>query len=80
MSIQTITRPINLHTIEFSIAPDNSTCIEPVKASSRDYGFDFDDDALARELLAPIPVSNNDPLDQIVGADEFESLYKWFSS
>lgn len=80
MSVQIITRPINLRTIEFFTAPDNSIRFEPVMASSRDYGFDFDDDELARELLAPIPVSDNDPSGQIVGTDEFESHYKWFCS
>lgn len=27
----------------------------PIFVDSRDYGFDFDDDELARELLAPLP-------------------------
>jgi hypothetical protein len=28
---------------------------EPVRASSRDYGFDFDEEEIGREMLAPLP-------------------------
>ena len=27
----------------------------PVQACSRDYGFDFDEEEIAREMLAPLP-------------------------
>ncbi len=53
---------------------------EPIYASSRDYGFDFDEDELGRELLAAFLFDiANQPLPE-VDADEFEERYAWFIS
>ncbi|MBI5841879.1 MAG: hypothetical protein HZB19_17460 [Chloroflexi bacterium] len=50
---------------------------QPIYASSRDYGFDFNEEELAGDLLAPLPAS--EPTHE-VDADEFESRYLWFVS
>ncbi|MCE7918623.1 MAG: hypothetical protein DYG85_03785 [Chloroflexi bacterium CFX1] len=48
MNAQTLTFPMTL--CNFVLAPD-----APIFADPRDYGFDFDEDELERELLAPLP-------------------------
>ena len=53
---------------------------EQVHASSRDYGFDFDEDELARELIAPLPTSLADQPIPEVEANEFEPRYQYFLS
>lgn len=53
---------------------------EPIYASSRDYGFDFDEEEIGRELLAPLPSSLlTQPLPE-VDADEFEQTFHYFLS
>ena len=44
---------------------------EPVCASSRDYGFDFDQEELAEELSAPLPTSLATKRASEMGAEEF---------
>lgn len=54
--------------------------IKPILANSRDYGFDFDEEQLAGELSAPLPI---DPAIQTipeVDSEEFETRYLWFLS
>jgi hypothetical protein len=53
---------------------------EPICASSRDYGFDFDEQELARELLAPLPITPPAQPIPEVDADEFEKAFQTFSS
>lgn len=48
MNAQTLTFPMTL--CNFVLAPE-----APIIADPRDYGFDFDEDELARELLEPLP-------------------------
>lgn len=45
------TQTASILTCNFVVAPE-----EPIFADSRDYGFDFDEEELARELLAPLPL------------------------
>jgi len=52
----------------------------PIFASTLDYGFDFDEQELGRELLASLPASLDDQPDHLIEAEEFESLYRWFNS
>ncbi len=59
--------------------PD-SVFARPVTACSCDYGFDFDEDELASELLASSAASLLDQPTFTIPADEFETLYRWFSS
>ena len=53
---------------------------ETVYASSHDYGFDFEEEELARELIATLPVSLTDQPIPEVEANEFESRYQYFLS
>jgi hypothetical protein len=53
---------------------------EPINASSRDYGFDFDENELAEELLARLPDSPEAQPIPDMNADEFESRTLWFLS
>ena len=61
MTIQILTRPATI--CNFLVALS-----EPIQASSRDYGFDFDEEEIAHELLAPLSAN----LLSQVDADEFE--------
>jgi hypothetical protein len=80
MSTQTLTKPATLCDFVFSLPLAYPIPSQPILASSLDYGFDFDEEVLGRELLAPLPASlANQPIHH-VEADEFESLYRWFNS
>lgn len=71
--------PIALSDGQWRVAIDPAS-LSPYIASTRDYGFDLDEDEVARELLAPQPVSFLDRQEVTIPADEFESLYQWFCS
>lgn len=73
MKTQTLTRPVMM--CNFLVALS-----EPIQASSRDYGFDFDEDEIARELLAPLPISLSAQSIPEVEADEFEKVFHYFLS
>ena len=53
---------------------------EPIFASSRDYGFDFDEEEIGRELLTPLPVSLSTQPVLEIEADEFEQTFHYFLS
>lgn len=53
---------------------------ESINASSRDYGFDLDEEELAREMLAPLPAASAAPTIPEVEADEFEKAFHYFIS
>ncbi len=74
MNAQTLTHPATI--CNFLVASPE----EPIYASSRDYGFDFDEEEIARELLAPLPASLLSQAAPDVDVDEFESRYQWFLS
>lgn len=73
MNCQTISQPITFRT--FPIAEP-----EPIYADSRDYGFDFDEEEIARELLAPLPASLSIRSFPEVDVDEFEQAFHYFLS
>jgi hypothetical protein len=53
---------------------------EPIFASSRDYGFDFDEEEIGRELLTPLSASfSTQPVPEIE-ADEFDQTFHYFLS
>jgi hypothetical protein len=52
----------------------------PIQACSRDYGFDFDEDEIGRELLAPLPVDLSSQGFPEIDADEFEQVFQCFLS
>lgn len=55
MNTQTLTPPVMI--CNFVVVPLRLevSSENPVCASSRDYGFDFDEEEIARELLSPTP-------------------------
>lgn len=53
---------------------------EPIHATSRDYGFDFEEDEIGRELLAPLPASLPVQAFPEVEAEEFEQAFHYFLS
>ena len=58
---------------DFHIATPQAHLEQPIYASSRDYGFDFDEDELARDMLAPLPAGENQATLSL-DADEFCNL------
>ena len=73
MTIQILTRPATI--CNFLVALPES-----IHASSRDYGFDFDEEEIAHELLAPLPASLSTQTIPAVEADEFEKDFHYFLS
>jgi hypothetical protein len=73
MTIQILTRPATI--CNFLVALS-----EPIQASSRDYGFDFDEEEIARELLTPLPATLSTAVASAVEADEFEKDFHCFLS
>jgi hypothetical protein len=54
--------------------------VQPVLANSRDYGFDFDEEEVVREMLAPLPIDLSLQAMPEVNADEFEQVFPCFLS
>lgn len=76
MNMQTLSTPASLCEFVFALP----IAEPPIQANSRDYGFDFDEDELGKELLAPLPFTLADQHLPEVDADEFESRHLWFLS
>jgi hypothetical protein len=53
---------------------------EPIQVNPRDYGFDFDEEEIGREWLAPLPASLSVQASPEVAADEFEKTFHYFLS
>ena len=52
----------------------------PVQACSRDYGFDFDEEEIGRELLTPLSAELSSQAIPEMDADEFEQVFQCFLS
>ena len=79
MNTQTLTK-LAMNYNFFVISDEDFTPAQPIYADSRDYGFDFDEEELARELLAPLPASLISQTNYEAEADEFKSCHLWFLS
>jgi hypothetical protein len=77
MSIQILTKPAALTNNLFALSLGYPLPVEPILVPSLDYGFDFDDEELGKELLAPLPACFADQPSLDIGAEEFDSLFKW---
>ena len=75
MTIQTQTASINQQAFAFAFQ-----VAESIQADSRDYGFDFDEDELSRELLAPLPFSFANQSLPEADANAFEKTINYFLS
>jgi hypothetical protein len=53
---------------------------QPEYASTRDYGFDLDEEEVGREMLTPLPVGISTHAIAEVAAEEFEARYLAFLS
>jgi hypothetical protein len=71
MTTQILTIPV-MH-CNFVIAPK-----EPIFADSRDYGFDFDEEELGKELLAPLPASFLRQQNSEAESNELEKVFELF--
>jgi len=80
MNAQTLTTPATIFNF-FVVLPDEDFATEqPICVSSRDYGFDLDEEEVAEELLAPLPASLRVQTQTKVDPGEFETRYSWFQS
>lgn len=75
MTIQTQTTSMSLRAFAF-LLPE----AQPIHADSRDYGFDFEEEELGRELLASLPGSISVQSLPEVDADAFEKTFQYFLS
>ena len=80
MNTQTLTKSAAICSFFVVLPGDDFTVVQPICASSRDYGFDIDEEDVARELLAPLPASLITLVDYELDPDEFESRHQWFLS
>ena len=74
MNTQTLLNPMIV------CAPTDLAPVGPVQACSRDYGFDFDEEEIAREMLAPLPASLSAQVNAQNDADELGFDNRWFLS
>jgi hypothetical protein len=75
MVTQTQTTPPSLYEFVFALP-----IAEPIQADPRDYGFDFDEEEIGHEMLAPLPVNLSVQALPEVAADEFETTFHYFLS
>lgn len=75
MTIQTQTTSISLRRFAFVLSD-----IQPIQADSRDYGFDFNEDELGRDLLTPLPTSFSSQSFHEVDASKLEKISHYFLS
>lgn len=78
MNAQTLTK--SAMSLNFLVAPSEATSPleSPILISSRDYGFDFDEAELARELLAPLPTLAGASISSGTQTDEFEPALQYY--
>ena len=80
MDTQTLTNPtLNCNSV-IALQPADLLQVNPIQACSRDYGFDFDEEEIGRELLAPLPASLASQEIPEMEADEFEQVFQCFLS
>ncbi|MBI3151394.1 MAG: hypothetical protein HYZ21_04635 [Chloroflexi bacterium] len=75
MNTQTLTNLARIFDLVIALPPTDLPIVQPVYASSLDYGFDFDEDEVGRELLAPLPASLEDQSISDEDTDEFALFY-----
>lgn len=54
--------------------------VNPVQACSRDYGFDFDEEEIGQEWLAPLPIQVSSQAISALDVDEFNQVCPCFLS
>jgi len=74
MDTQTILNPLMI------FAPTDLAPVDLAQACSRDYGFDFDEEEIGREMLAPLPAGLSTWRSLQLDADESQNASLWFLS
>jgi hypothetical protein len=80
MNTQKLTNPILDRSLVIASLPIEFPSAYPIQACSHDYGFDFDEEEIGRELLAPLPASLASRAILEIEADEFEQVFQCFLS
>jgi hypothetical protein len=80
MNTKTLAYPVQNYCLVVGLKPSDFPRVTPIQACSRDYGFDFDEDEIGRELLAPLPASLSSQVIFEIEADEFEQVFQCFLS
>lgn len=81
MNTQTLTAtPMMTCSFVVAIPETDFPAGEPVYASSRDYGFDFDDTELAEELVAPLSLTTHKFTISDVDTNEVEQALRYYFS
>ena len=80
MNTQTLTYPIQNCFLVVALQPEDFSWATPIQACSRDYGFDFDEEEIGREFLAPLPARLASQAILEIEADEFEQAFQCFLS
>ena len=80
MNTQTLTNPVLNCSLVVTLQPAGLSRAYPIQACSRDYGFDFDEEEIGREMLAPLPASLSSRVISEKEADEFEQVFQCFLS
>lgn len=80
MNTRTLTIPAMICNFVLALREANFSLESPICASSRDHGFDFDEEELGKELLAPLPAAPASPIIPEADADEFEKVFRYFLS
>jgi hypothetical protein len=80
MNTQTLINPAPYCTFVMVPMPADLPDDHPIQACSRDYGFDFDEEEIGKELLAPLPVNLSSRAFPEIDMDEFEQVFQCFLS
>lgn len=78
------TQTLTISTLDWDLVivspPKDFSNAYPIQACSRDYGFDFDEEEIGRELLAPLPGNLASQAFPEIDVDEFEQVFQCFLS
>ena len=80
MNTPTLTYPNQNCCLVVALQPADFPRVSPIQACSRDYGFDFDEEEMGRELLAPLPAGLSSQTILEIEADESEQVFQCFLS
>ena len=80
MNTQTLINPALYCNFVVVSPPAESSRTHPIQACSRDYGFDFDEEEIGKELLAPLPANLSSQAIPEMDVDELEQVFQCFLS
>ncbi|MBM3124088.1 MAG: hypothetical protein FJZ87_03330 [Chloroflexi bacterium] len=80
MNTQIQTKPATLCTFVFMLPQEDQLPEPQIRISSEDYGFDCNEEEMARDLLAQLPECLTSQTKYDLDADEFEKQHLWFLS